>query len=46
MLSSCFENVFGGKAMVECSPWGTDGGILNMIGGTPAVVFGPGVTSV
>lgn len=34
-----------GSPIVEASPWGTDGGILSKVGGTPVVVFGPGVTA-
>ncbi|MGN1401078.1 MAG: peptidase [Bacillus sp. (in: firmicutes)] len=31
-------------AIIEASPWGTDGGILSAYGDIPVVVFGPGVT--
>lgn len=46
MLSSRFSEVCKAKAVVEASPWGTDGGLLTAIGNTPSIVFGPGVTSV
>lgn len=45
-LTDCFERVQGKAPQIEASPWGTDGGILSIIGDTPVVVFGPGVTEV
>jgi acetylornithine deacetylase len=43
-ISHSFVAVKGENPVIEASPWGTDGGILSTIGGTPVVVFGPGVT--
>jgi acetylornithine deacetylase len=43
-LSRSFKTVKGNEPIIEASPWGTDGGILSNIGGTPVVVFGPGIT--
>jgi len=44
-ISEAFEKVKTTKPMIEASPWGTDGGILSVVGNTPVVVFGPGVTA-
>lgn len=44
-VSSSFEKVKNEKAVIEASPWGTDGGILSNVGNTPAVIIGPGVTA-
>ncbi|TGV00065.1 peptidase, partial [Mesorhizobium sp. M00.F.Ca.ET.186.01.1.1] len=38
--------VTGERAIVEASPWGTDGGLLTALADTPAIVVGPGVTQV
>jgi acetylornithine deacetylase len=43
-LSKSFIEVKGDPPIIEASPWGTDGGILSTVGGTPVVVFGPGIT--
>ena len=32
------------EAVIEASPWGTDGGILSTVGNIPVMVFGPGTT--
>lgn len=45
-IISSFEKVKESSPIIEASPWGTDGGILSRVGGTPVVVFGPGVTEV
>lgn len=45
-IISSFEKVKESSPVIEASPWGTDGGILSRVGGTPVVVFGPGVTEV
>ncbi|MBS4190902.1 peptidase [Bacillus sp. FJAT-49705] len=45
-ISECFQKVKQTRPVVEASPWGTDGGILSTVAGTPVVVFGPGVTEV
>ncbi|MDR6883958.1 peptidase [Bacillus sp. 3255] len=29
---------------IEASPWGTDGGLLTLLGETPCIIFGPGIT--
>jgi acetylornithine deacetylase len=44
VLSECFTEVKSISPTIEASPWATDGGILNKVGGVPVVVFGPGVT--
>lgn len=46
ILHSQFEAVTGSRAVVEASPWGTDGGLLTALADTPAIVVGPGVTQV
>lgn len=46
VLQTSYRSVMGQDAQVEASPWGTDGGLLTKVGQTPAIVFGPGVTSV
>ncbi len=38
--------LFGKPVQIEASPWGTDAGILGTVGGIPAIVIGPGETSV
>lgn len=46
ILHSQFEAVTGSRAVVEASPWGTDGGLLTALADTPAIVVGPGITQV
>ncbi|TKI56183.1 peptidase [Brevibacillus antibioticus] len=46
ILHAQFEAVTGDRAIVEASPWGTDGGLLTALANTPAIVVGPGVTQV
>lgn len=46
VLSSSYETIMNKKAVIEASPWGTDGGILSQVGQIPVIVFGPGVTEV
>jgi acetylornithine deacetylase len=41
-----YEGVMNQKPAVEASPWGTDGGLLTMVGQTPSIIFGPGTTAV
>lgn len=43
-VSESYKEVFKEDPVIEASPWGTDGGILSRYGGTPVVVFGPGIT--
>ncbi len=43
-LGEAFESVTGQGPVIEASPWATDGGILNKVGGVPVVIFGPGET--
>lgn len=43
-LQSSYGNVLGEQPVIEASPWGTDGGLLNKVGNIPVVVFGPGIT--
>ncbi|SEM81252.1 4-acetamidobutyryl-CoA deacetylase [Mesobacillus persicus] len=44
VLTESFTEIKRARPVIEASPWATDGGILNKIGGVPVVVFGPGVT--
>lgn len=44
ILQRQFAAVTGRRAVVEASPWGTDGGLLTTLADTPAIVVGPGVT--
>jgi acetylornithine deacetylase len=44
-LIASYRNVLRDEPVIEASPWGTDGGLLAKTAGTPAIVFGPGVTS-
>lgn len=46
ILQRQFAAVTGERAVVEASPWGTDGGLLTALADTPAIVVGPGVTAV
>ncbi|MDA5110946.1 peptidase [Brevibacillus thermoruber] len=46
ILQRQFAAVTGRRAVVEASPWGTDGGLLTTLADTPAIVVGPGVTQV
>jgi len=46
ILHRQFVAVTGERAVVEASPWGTDGGLLTALANTPAIVVGPGVTQV
>ena len=43
-LITNYSRIQGKTPIVEASPWGTDGGLLTKVGGTPTIVFGPGVT--
>ncbi len=44
VLASSYEKVTNKNPVIEASPWGTDGGILSLVGNIPVIVFGPGVT--
>lgn len=44
-VSKNYALVENKEPVIEASPWGTDGGILSTIGGTPVMVFGPGTTN-
>ena len=46
ILQKQFVATTGEQAVVEASPWGTDGGLLTLLADTPAIVVGPGVTAV
>ncbi|WP_042355384.1 peptidase [Bacillus rubiinfantis] len=46
VLSNTYKETIGNTPIIEASPWGTDGGMLSIVGDTPVVVFGPGVTEV
>jgi acetylornithine deacetylase len=44
VLAGQYKEVLSREPPVEASPWGTDGGLLTKLGGTPCIVFGPGST--
>lgn len=46
ILQDQFLKVTGERAVVEASPWGTDGGLLTTLADTPAIIVGPGTTAV
>lgn len=46
ILQSKFEQVKQTEPKIEASPWGTDGGLLEKLGGIPVIVFGPGTTEI
>lgn len=39
-----FKEIKQEEPILEACPWGTDGGMLTQVAGTPAVIFGPGIT--
>lgn len=41
-----FESTTNVKAVIESSPWGTDGAYLTELAKVPALIFGPGFTKV
>ena len=45
-LVQSFKEVLGKDPVIQASPWGTDGGLLNKAGGIPVLIFGPGKTGV
>lgn len=45
-LVHSFREVMGKEPVIQASPWGTDGGLLNKAGGIPVLIFGPGKTEV
>ena len=46
IIGEHYSRMTGKELTIEASPWGTDGGLLNEVGKTPSIVFGPGETSV
>ncbi|WP_209122223.1 peptidase [Alkalihalobacillus sp. BA299] len=46
ILQKKFQQVKNIKPRIEASPWGTDGGLLEKVGGIPVIVFGPGTTEI
>ncbi|QQE73053.1 peptidase [Brevibacillus composti] len=46
ILQQQFLQVKGERAVVEASPWGTDGGLLTALADTPAIIVGPGTTAI
>ena len=44
VLSEQYREALGAEPSIEASPWGTDGGLHTVLGATPCVVFGPGLT--
>lgn len=45
ILKDCHAQTMGSPAVVEASPWGTDGGLFSTLANVPSIVYGPGVTS-
>ncbi|WP_407676500.1 peptidase [Perspicuibacillus lycopersici] len=45
ILQDSYKNITGTDAVIEASPWGTDGGMLYHAGKIPVVIFGPGTTA-
>ncbi|MGM9987945.1 MAG: peptidase [Bacillaceae bacterium] len=39
-----YTDVVQEEPIIEASPWGTDGGLLSVVGDIPTIVFGPGET--
>ncbi|TPG88377.1 peptidase [Brevibacillus laterosporus] len=46
LLQELCPSVLGEQAVLEASPWGTDGGLLTKLADTPSIIVGPGVTQV
>ncbi|QDX93322.1 peptidase [Brevibacillus laterosporus] len=46
LLQELYPSVLGEQAVLEASPWGTDGGLLTKLADTPSIIVGPGVTQV
>ncbi|MCZ8515027.1 peptidase [Paenibacillus filicis] len=46
VLARQYREIRQEEPVIEASPWGTDGGLLTQLGGTPCIVFGPGITQV
>jgi acetylornithine deacetylase len=46
VLMQQYREVRQEEPIIEASPWGTDGGLLTLVGDTPCIVFGPGITQV
>ncbi|WP_308639473.1 peptidase [Paenibacillus silvisoli] len=45
IVSEQYTGVTSRPAVLEASPWGTDGGLLTVLADTPCIVFGPGSTA-
>lgn len=45
-FSYAYQQVTNENPIIQAAPWGTDGGLLSVVGGIPTLVFGPGVTEV
>lgn len=46
ILTDQYKKVLARDPVIEASPWGTDGGLLDKVGNIPTIVFGPGTTEV
>ncbi|WP_339146366.1 MULTISPECIES: peptidase [unclassified Sutcliffiella] len=46
MIEDAYKEVVEKPAILEASPWGTDGGLFTQLCDIPTVVFGPGTTEV
>ncbi len=46
LIEGAYQEVAQKPAILEASPWGTDGGLFTQLCDIPTVVFGPGTTEV
>ncbi|MCG1021054.1 peptidase [Sutcliffiella horikoshii] len=46
LIEDAYKQVVEKPAILEASPWGTDGGLFTQLCDIPTVVFGPGTTEV
>ncbi|WP_078380313.1 peptidase [Sutcliffiella halmapala] len=46
LIKKNYQGVTKKEAILEASPWGTDGGLFTQVAKIPTVVFGPGTTEV
>ncbi|TVX99021.1 peptidase [Paenibacillus cremeus] len=44
VVTEHYRAVRSEEPVIEASPWGTDGGLLTLLGETPCIIFGPGLT--
>lgn len=46
VFGQAYQQVIKEEPVIQAAPWGTDGGLLSVVGDIPTLVFGPGVTEV